>query len=98
MMLFFYRVSGTTERREVDAEMVFVADRPAPASVTLPQAQRPIAEPEPQAVPSENAQATSDSITTSPAQDTTPMPEPAIPEPAQPEPTQRSEERRVGKE
>src|SRR5690625_7856352 len=37
MMLFFYRDSGTTERREVDAEMVFVADRPAPASVTLPQ-------------------------------------------------------------
>ncbi len=88
MMLFFYRGSGTTERRELEAEMVFVADRPAPASVTLPQAQRPIAEPEPPAVPSESAQAASDSITTSPAQDTTPMPEPVIPEPAQPEPTQ----------
>src|SRR5690625_7963639 len=68
--------------------MVFVADRPAPASVTMPHAQLPIAEPEPQAVPPENAQANSDSITTSPAQDTTPMPEPVIPEPAQPERTQ----------
>lgn len=85
MMLFLYRGGDTTERRELEAEMVFVADQPPPASVTLPSSQRPTSASEPQTVTPGSADAPTEQIA-SPSPDALPVPEPEIAAPTQPEP------------
>lgn len=85
MMFFLYRDGDTTERRELEAEMVFVPDQAPPTSVTLPSSQRPTTAPEPQTTVPDGADAPTEQIA-SPSPDVLPMPEPEIAAPIQPEP------------
>lgn len=86
MMLFLYRGGHTTERREMEAEMVFVPDQPPPASVTLPPPQRPASATESQ-TPAPGGVGTPAPAEPAPSPDQTPVevPEPEIASPVQPE-------------